>query len=55
MDAVERYVPDAHRMLEESNELSEVVSQAEDRIRENNAAFFNAELAKQAETRVEID
>jgi hypothetical protein len=55
MDAVERYVPDAYAMLEESNELSEVVSRAEDSIREINTAFFNAELAKQAETRVEID
>lgn len=55
MDAIERYVPDAYAMLEESNELPEVVSRAEDSIREINTAFFNAELAKQADTRVEID
>ena len=42
-------------MLEKSNKLSEVVNRAEDSIREINTAFFNVELAMQAETRVEID
>jgi hypothetical protein len=46
---------DGDAILEECNELSEVVSRAEDSIREINTAFFNAELAKQVETRVEID
>jgi hypothetical protein len=55
LDAIERFVPDAFEMLEQSTELAEVVSRAESTVRDINTSFFNPELAKQAETRVEID